>query len=214
MDSATDDPSKLRRRGRPPKSLPQGTDVRASLIEAAAVEIRDVGWFATTTNRIASRAGLSSGVFYNYFTDKVDVLLAVYERWVSDEWEIVQRVFGNIALSPRHRIERVVPLLIEHHVTWSRLRHALVVLTRDDDRVRAARARSRIAQIDEVVRLTGRRSSVRLRAAAAVRLMMFESVADAIASGDADTMGLDREALSEELTASLLSLLVEHLGRG
>jgi hypothetical protein len=88
------------------------------------------------------------------------------------------------------------------------------VLTRDDDRVRAARARSRIAQIDEVVRLTGRRSSVRLRAAAAVRLMMFESVADAIASGDADTMGLDREALSEELTASLLSLLVEHLGRG
>jgi AcrR family transcriptional regulator len=213
MGSAADAPSKPRRRGRPPKALPPGTDLRASLIEAAAVEFQDNGWLATSTNRIATRAGLSAGVFYNYFADKVDVLLAVYERWVAEEWAMVRRVFGDSSADPRQRIDRLVPLLIEHHVAWSRLRHALVVLSRDEDRVRAARARSRSAQIDEVVRLTGRRSSARLRAAAAVRLMMFEAVADSIASGDAEAMALDRGTLATELAASLVSLLAGPQGR-
>jgi AcrR family transcriptional regulator len=188
--------------------LPQGTDLRASLVDAAAMEIREVGWFATSTNRIAARAGLSSGVFYNYFSDKVEVLLAVYERWVSQEWAMVREVFGEPGLGARERIDRLVPLLIEHHSAWSRLRHALAVLARDDERVHKARLQSRINQIDEVVRLIGRRSSAKLRTAVAIRLMMFEAVADAIAAGDADAMILDRRTLSEELASSLMVLLM------
>ena len=111
-------------------------------------------------------------------------------------------------------LDRLVPLLIEHHAAWSRLRHALAVLTRDDERVRAARLRSRNAQIDEVVRLIGRRSSAKLRAAVAIRLMMFETVADAIAAGDADAMALDRRTLSDELASSLMALLDAAPGRG
>lgn len=190
--------------------MPQGTNLRSSLVDAAAAEIREVGWFATSTNRIAARAGLSSGVFYNYFSDKADVLLAVYERWVLEEWAMVRRVFGEPASGPRQRIERLVPLLIEHHATWSRLRHALAVLARDDERVRAARLQSRMSQIDEVVRLIGRRSSAKLRAGVTIRLMMFEAVADAIAAGDADAMALDRRTLSQELASSLLALLGTH----
>jgi len=204
---AEDNPNPPRRRGRPPKTLPQGVDVRASLVDAAAAEIREAGWFATSTNRIAARAGLSSGVFYNYFSDKVDVLLAVYERWVADEWAMVRSVFSEPSTGQRQRIGRLVPMLIEHHTTWSRLRHALAVLARDDERVRAARLQSRMAQIEQVVRLTGRRGSVKLRTAVAIRLMMFEAVADSIAAGDAAVMGLDRRALSEDLATSLLALL-------
>ncbi|TAL23127.1 MAG: TetR/AcrR family transcriptional regulator, partial [Aquabacterium sp.] len=62
------------RRGRPPKSVPQGTDLRCALVDAAALEIRESGYHATSSNRIAARAGLSAGAFYNYFQDKVDVL--------------------------------------------------------------------------------------------------------------------------------------------
>ena len=102
-------------------------------------------------------------MFYNYFSDKVDMLLAVYERWVSQEWAMVRKVFGEPGVGPRQRIDRLVPLLIEHHAAWSRLRHAHAVLARADERVRAARSQSRIAQIDEVVRLIGRRSSAKLR---------------------------------------------------
>ena len=208
MSASPEESPPPRRRGRPPKALPQGTDLRASLVDAAAAEILQAGWFATSTNRIAARAGLSSGVFYNYFSDKVDVLLAVYERWVAQEWAMVREVFGEPGVGPRQRIERLVPLLIEHHAAWSRLRHALAVLARDDGRVRAARLQSRITQINEVVRLTGRRSSAKLRAAVAIRLMMFEAVADAIAAGDADAMTLDRRTLSEELASSLMALLL------
>ena len=214
VSAAPEEPPPPRRRGRPPKALPQGTDLRSSLIDAAAAEIRESGWFATSTNRIAARAGLSSGVFYNYFSDKADVLLAVYERWVLEEWAMVRRVFGEPGVGPRQRIDRLVPLLIEHHAAWSRLRHALAVLARDDERVRAARLQSRITQIDEVVRLVGRRSSAKLRAAVAIRLMMFEAVADAIAAGDADAMSLDRRTLSEELASSLMALLSPNPGRG
>jgi AcrR family transcriptional regulator len=63
------------------------------LIDAAAAEIRDVGWLATSMSRIAHRAGLSSGVFYNYFKNKVDVLLAVYENWITEEWRIVRTLY-------------------------------------------------------------------------------------------------------------------------
>ena len=208
VSAAPEESPPPRRRGRPPKALPLGTDLRSSLIDAAAAEIRESGWFATSTNRIAARAGLSSGVFYNYFSDKADVLLAVYERWVLEEWAMVRKVFGEPGVGPRQRIDRLVPLLIEHHAAWSRLRHALAVLARDDERVRAARLQSRVTQIDEVVRLIGRRSSAKLRAAVAIRLMMFEAVADAIAAGDADAMSLDRRTLSEELASSLMALLV------
>jgi TetR/AcrR family transcriptional repressor of nem operon len=214
MTAAPEKSSQPRRRGRPPKALPQGTDLRVSLVDAAAAEIREGGWFATSTNRIAARAGLSSGVFYNYFSDKVDVLLAVYDRWILEEWVMVRRVFGESEGGPRERIDRLVPLLIEHHAAWARLRHALVVLARDDERVRAARSESRIAQIDEVVRLIGRRSSAKLRAAVAIRLMMFEAVADAIAAGDADAMCLDRSTLSDELASSLMALLGTNPNRG
>ncbi len=203
----SDDPHGARKRGRPPKALPPGTDLRESLVEAAAAEIREAGWFATSTSRIAQRAGLSSGVFYNYFHDKVDVLLAVYERWMLEEWTLIRQVFGDQTISPRQRIHQLVPLLIDHHATWSRLRHALIVLSRDDERVRAARMGSRTAQIDAVVELTGRRGSAKLRAAAALRLLMFEAVADSIASGDTDAMGLDRRALCNELAAALLALV-------
>lgn len=209
MVSAPNNASKPARRGRPPKSLPAGTDLRRSLVEAAAAEIREVGWFATSTNRIASRAGLSSGVFYNYFSDKVDVLLDVYADWVEEEWAIVRRVFSEHAVDPHLCIRRLVPLLIDHHVAWARLRHALVVLSRDDERVRAARARSRVGQIDEIVRLTGRRMSAKLRAAAAVRMMTFETVADAIAADDTRALALDPKILADELAASLISLLSE-----
>ncbi|MCA3132604.1 MAG: hypothetical protein ING74_16055, partial [Rhodocyclaceae bacterium] len=58
-----------------------------------------------------------------------------------------------------------------------------------------------------VVELTGRRGSAKLRAAAALRLLMFEAVADSIASSDTDAMGLDRRALCNELAAVLLALV-------
>ena len=53
-------------------------DTRTRLIEAAAQEFADPGFFATDTNKIAGRAGFSPKTFYRHFKNKVDVFIAVY----------------------------------------------------------------------------------------------------------------------------------------
>jgi AcrR family transcriptional regulator len=53
------------------------TDRRAQLIEAAHRVIARRGFPAATTREIAAEAGVAEGTIYRYFTDKVDLCLAV-----------------------------------------------------------------------------------------------------------------------------------------
>ncbi|HYG25812.1 MAG TPA: TetR/AcrR family transcriptional regulator [Caulobacteraceae bacterium] len=51
-----------------------------ALIEATARTIAERGWPATTTNHVASRAGVSVGSLYQYFESREDLLAALMER--------------------------------------------------------------------------------------------------------------------------------------
>jgi AcrR family transcriptional regulator len=195
------------RRGRPPKRHPAGTDIREALVAAAADEFRETGYFKTQSNRIAQRAGLSPGVFYNYFSDKVEVLLAVYERWVDAEWALIGQVLVQGQAPSPAQIRRLLPAILQHHQHWFRLRHALLSLTRDEPRVEAARTASRNRQVDGAVRLLGYRSSRKLRTQVAFTLLAVEAVADCIASGEAARMHLDEAQLAHQLADSLISIL-------
>jgi AcrR family transcriptional regulator len=203
---ADPDQSGAPRRGRPPKSVPAGTDLRALLVDAAAAEIREVGFHATSSNRIAARAGVSAGVFYNYFADKTAALLEVYQRWMVDEWSVI-----NSTVTMPHPTDRqlrsLVDALVDHHKDWVRLRHALVSLSHSDERVAHARSDSRCRQVEQVLALLGRRPSRRLRAQIVLRLLAFEAVADSIASGETDAMGIGEPDLAE-LLADLLRDIV------
>jgi|SRR5581483_8545031 len=53
------------------------TDRRAQLIAAAQRVIERRGFPAATTREIAAEAGVAEGTIYRYFTDKVDLCLAV-----------------------------------------------------------------------------------------------------------------------------------------
>lgn len=179
------------------------------MVDAAAEEIAETGWFSTSTNRIANRAGLSAGVFYNYFSDKIDILLAVYDRWVDDEWVLITKALGDSAVrAPLDQaVDNLVPMLIDHHVRWARMRHALIVLSRSDERVKASRIRSRERQIASIVKILGIRQTAKARSAIAVRLLAFEAVADTIAGGEADALSLDKNTLAAELASTLKSLV-------
>ncbi|HKX40953.1 MAG TPA: TetR/AcrR family transcriptional regulator [Burkholderiaceae bacterium] len=181
--------------------------MREALIEAAAAEFFETGYHTASTNRIAARAGLSSGVFYNYFRDKVEVLLAVYEHWVDEEWALIRADIADGSRSFEQRIEALVPKLLQHHAKWHRLRHALLVLTPTEPRVAASRTTSRRRQVAEVIRLLGRRPTRRLRVQVAVKLLAFEAVADSLVTGEAERLGLAPDDLAAHLAELLLPLI-------
>jgi AcrR family transcriptional regulator len=47
------------------------------LLSAAEQELQESGWHGTTIDRVVRRAGVSRGTFYNYFTDRKDLLHAL-----------------------------------------------------------------------------------------------------------------------------------------
>lgn len=51
-----------------------------ALVEATARTIAERGWQNTTTNHIATRAGVSVGSLYQYFESREDLLAALIER--------------------------------------------------------------------------------------------------------------------------------------
>jgi AcrR family transcriptional regulator len=58
----------------------QGRKTVRRLLDAAATVFASSGYQAATVEQIASEAGVARGTFYKYFTDKLDVLLALAEE--------------------------------------------------------------------------------------------------------------------------------------
>src|SRR6195256_5865458 len=70
---------------------------KEKIVQAAIKLFQERGYEKTTSNDIASEAGVSVGSFYVYFTDKRQLLLTIFDR-LSDE------LFKNIfdGLKPEH----------------------------------------------------------------------------------------------------------------
>src|SRR5436305_8049443 len=79
---------------------------RAAVVRAARQEFEERGFEATQSNRIARRAGYATQTFYRHFTDKIDILLAVYADWIADEQKELA-VAGNSRQRAR--------VLLKHH---------------------------------------------------------------------------------------------------
>jgi AcrR family transcriptional regulator len=58
----------------------QGRKTVRRLLDAASTVFASSGYQAATVEQIASEAGVARGTFYKYFTDKLDVLLALAEE--------------------------------------------------------------------------------------------------------------------------------------
>lgn len=57
---------------------------RRALLEAASLLFKQSGYEAATIGEIAEKADISVGAFYNYFTSKADVLLAIVSMEVEE----------------------------------------------------------------------------------------------------------------------------------
>ena len=176
-------------------------DTRARLVMAAAAEIEQHGYFGTDTNRIARAAGYAPGTFYKHFADKRAVLLAVYGEWVTREWAGLAEVAGRDA-SVEDTALALADAVIAHHRAWPGFRASLRALVATDPVVRKAHRAWRRRQLATLRNWTGRRD-----AAPALALLTIERVADALADGEASSLGLSEDAARNHVADQIAGLL-------
>lgn len=171
---------------------------RERLVQAAAAEFREQGFAGTDTNRIARRAGFAPQTFYRWFADKTEIFIAVYRAWEDEEKSLMG------ALRRRGAGEdEVVEAAIAHHRASLIFRRSLRRLSLEDDKVRAARAESRLRQIARIREWRGGALSAD---EVATVLLQLERLSDALAEGEFLDMGLD-EAPARRRLAELLAWL-------
>ena len=142
-----------------------------------------------------------------HFADKLAIFLEVYESWVSAEWSSVETILksGGSARAIRRRLSRAV---LEHHRKWRTFRASLRALSATDDRVHAARVASRDRQIATMTRLIrARNTPVPSRARMLAQLLYAEALCDAVAEGDAESLGIREPDIVRLLDESAKYLL-------
>src|SRR5262245_3772379 len=175
------------------------TGTAEKLVRAAASEFNEHGFLGTDTNRIARRAGFAPQTFYRWFGDKTEIFIKVYERWQHEEASMLQRLLAKAASDAR-----LVQAVVTHHRRYRVFRRSLRQLSIEDDVVRKARASSRMNQIAQIRKWNPAQTAS--TADLAVALFKIERLADALAEGEFQDMGVDHKVAEAEL-ASLLHWL-------
>ncbi len=174
-------------------------DTAGKLIEAAAAEFNEHGFAGTDTNRIARRAGFAPQTFYRWFEDKIDVFIRVYDAWQAEEARALAPLLAQNAPD-----EEVAATAVVHHRDYLRFRRSLRQLSLDNPKVRAARAASRLRQIERIRMAQG--SNAADLAVLAAALLQMERLSDALAEGEIADMGLDEAAARTALAVIIGSI--------
>jgi AcrR family transcriptional regulator len=172
------------------------------LIDAAKKEFQQHGFGGTDTNKIARRAGFSPRTFYRWFDDKTAIFLAVYAAWVEEEYSRLDELRAQGATE-----SAFIDSVIAHHRAYHIFRRSLRQLTVEDSQVRAARATSRLEQIE---RIKSRYQPLPLTTAQiALFLLQYERLCDGLADGEFGDLGVEENAVRRQL-----HLLYENLKEG
>jgi len=97
--------AQLKPRKRPTQARSKAT-VEAILLAAAQV-FRRQGYAATTTDRIAERAGVSVGSLYQYFPNKDSILVALAEGHIDTGFALVRELLAE-ALTEKPALESLL----------------------------------------------------------------------------------------------------------
>lgn len=177
--------------------LPRGQG-RENLLAAAARDFEEVGYDGTHSNRIAARAGYAPQTFYRHFPDKLAIFLAVYANWNDS---------GLAALPELRDAQSAAAALVAHHRTARVFRRSLRTLTATEPKVAEARARARRRQ---AAALASALPAFRARPAPDrfATLLILERLADAIADGELEALGISDEDATALLEAEIAARLL------
>lgn len=84
--------------------------VREAILEAAFRLFSAQSYIETSIPAIAREAGISTANVYVYFSSKLDILYTLYEPWLNERLEKLDRSLKRVA-SPEARLERLLVAL-------------------------------------------------------------------------------------------------------
>ncbi|MCC7167365.1 MAG: TetR/AcrR family transcriptional regulator [Rhodospirillales bacterium] len=81
--------------------------VRKAILESARRQFMQRGYSQTTLAQIAKGAKVTISNIYNYFNSKLEIIYALYEPWLLERLEKLEREVAGVS-SPRQRLRQVI----------------------------------------------------------------------------------------------------------
>jgi AcrR family transcriptional regulator len=89
----------------------RSAETRAKLLDATIDSLAEAGYAATTTRRVAERAGVSQGAQTHHFPYRVDLVAAALQNLAERRIEALGELEGTLPEDPRGRAETVLDLI-------------------------------------------------------------------------------------------------------
>lgn len=116
---------------RKPKQM-RSIQTKEKILDAALALFCEKGYYKTTTNEIAQRAGVSIGSLYSYFKDKDTVFLEILDKYHQKFNDAKSDLLSDIELmhtDVRQWLKRLINILIKVHEESRELNRELTVLS-------------------------------------------------------------------------------------
>ena len=75
--------------------MSKGEATRQRLLDAAQRSILEKGFTATSIDELIAECGLTKGGFFYHFKDKTDLAKALLQRYIAEDEEVYDRIFGQ-----------------------------------------------------------------------------------------------------------------------
>jgi AcrR family transcriptional regulator len=84
--------------------------VRAAILESAFTLFSEKGYTGATVPQIAAQANVSTANVYVYFRSKLEIVFAIYEPWLREQFETLEADLAQIK-NPKARLRHAVTAL-------------------------------------------------------------------------------------------------------
>lgn len=85
-------------------------EVRRAILDAAYAVFEKHGYTKTNVSQIAKMAGVSPANVYVYFQSKLDILFAIYDPWLTKQFDALERALGRIS-DPAQQLNKILTTL-------------------------------------------------------------------------------------------------------
>ncbi|AIQ11525.1 TetR/AcrR family transcriptional regulator [Paenibacillus durus] len=182
-----------------------------SIVQAAARLFSEKGYHRTNTKQIAAAAGVSTGSFYSYFTDKRDVFLDVLKIHSQAMQAHVDATVAQLSAKQSDKrvvISHMIESLIQSHTPYISFHRELSLLQLSDEVIKEVmESQYNISRRKTLEFMKLSEHELRTSDLEAASVVVFESVSSVV-----DRIVFSGEGVSAgRLKAELVDMLVHYL---